>query len=184
MVGSCSRHVIADCAVGLQAVGSVRTDPASCSVSECQAGQEGAVWVRRTVHPGCGCCQLENGSLVPDTFTDTTVQPARVCCEGRWLTEAGPPRPVCNTTRPCFTVQTGDPFEGAPGSACVFPFTWQGQTHCECAPLHTNTTVCSGSPGPCTWCSLAVDAQGVHLPIRGAFGVCSPTCSDTTFHVF
>lgn len=54
------------------------------------------------------------------------------------------------------------------GQACVFPFTFDGETHNKCITDTKNTK--HETP----WCSTKTDGEGVH--IKGNFGDCSNHC--------
>ena len=68
--------------------------------------------------------QYEGSDSVPWCSTATTSDGSHVTDGGHWG--------ECNVTAACSQCSTKEgPQEGQP---CVFPFTWQGVTHTECAP--------------------------------------------------
>ena len=57
------------------------------------------------------------------------------------------------------------------GEACVFPFSWQGETYTQCQPwVYGGQWETDGE----LWCSTKTDQSGQH--IEGNFGICSDVC--------
>merc|ERR1711902_296301 len=69
----------------------------------------------------------------------------------------------------CLTVNGPDT-----GSACIFPFTFNGVTYVSCAEW-----VYGGENQGQKWCSTKVDASGVHVNGEGKYGICAEDCSPT-----
>merc|ERR1711999_44223 len=69
----------------------------------------------------------------------------------------------------CLTVSGPDT-----GSACIFPFTFNGVTYVSCAEW-----VYGGDNQGQKWCSTKVDASGVHVNGEGKYGICAADCSPT-----
>jgi len=60
------------------------------------------------------------------------------------------------------------------GSACIFPFTFNGVTYVSCAEW-----VYGGEFQGQKWCSTKVDSSGVHVNGEGKYGICGTDCNPT-----
>ncbi len=56
----------------------------------------------------------------------------------------------------------------SPGTACIFPFRFRGESHSGC------TLVSAGDGKP--WCSTQVDSRGTH--VSGTWAHCEASCPN------
>merc|ERR1712080_62796 len=83
---------------------------------------------------------------------------------------SGSGSPVCTscTSTPSSCVTDSGP---AVGAACVFPFTWAGETYTSCTPW-----IYGGTFQGRNWCSTKTDSEGNHVNGGGNFGYCPDSC--------
>merc|ERR1711983_386761 len=76
---------------------------------------------------------------------------------------------IASSSSACLTVSGPDT-----GSACIFPFTFNGVRYVSCAEW-----VYGGENQGQKWCSTKVDSSGVHVNGEGKYGICGSDCSPT-----
>merc|ERR1711936_563242 len=111
-------------------------------------------------------CPVTGTTTSTTTTTTTTTSPVTPTTTTTTTTSTG--SSSSTTTSTTSTTAVCSTSSGpASGQECVFPFTYNGVTHNNCADW-----LYGGQPAGTTWCSTKVDSSGVHVNNEGNYGFC------------